>query len=307
MKMKSVVLLAVALGCGLVAMLGVQQALSGDKKAPDSTIQVLVALEEIGPGTPLNEMNVQFKPWPKDAVPEGAVTKLEDYEQRALKSRSYPGEVIMIAKLGEKGAYGASSEIPKGMRVVTVAVDQTMTHSGMLLPGDRVDVMVTYKSQPQNGGKLVSKSKTVLQRVEVFATDSLTELANKEKAEIKAKNVSLLVDPQQAGLLKLAENMGSLTLVLRGKGDTTEQEPVTVDGSMFDDAVAMAQSTAPVPVEEPSQPAFVEFLKNQDQPQVAEATPAKSMWKIEIYAGEQKRIEEVELPEEAESTVETKL
>ena len=46
----------------------------------------------------------------------------------------------MVAKLNEKGVFGGSSEIPKGMRVATVPVTVTETHSGLILPGDRVDV-----------------------------------------------------------------------------------------------------------------------------------------------------------------------
>jgi pilus assembly protein CpaB len=77
MKFKSVVLLAVAIDCGLVAMLGVQQVMSGDKAAEKKMIKVLIAIEEISPGVPLDETNVAFKELPEDMVPSGAVTKQE--------------------------------------------------------------------------------------------------------------------------------------------------------------------------------------------------------------------------------------
>ena len=53
MKMKSLVLLAMAIGCGLVAMLGVRQVLSGDKGPAVETAKVLVAVTNIMPGQPL--------------------------------------------------------------------------------------------------------------------------------------------------------------------------------------------------------------------------------------------------------------
>ena len=73
MKMKSLVLLAMAIGCGFVAMLGVRQVLSGDKK-PVETAKVLEAVTNIMPGVPLDDTNVVLKEWPKDKIPQGAVT-----------------------------------------------------------------------------------------------------------------------------------------------------------------------------------------------------------------------------------------
>jgi pilus assembly protein CpaB len=78
MKIKSVLLLAVALGCGLVAMLGVQQALSGNKEDDGGVTRVLVATTEINPGTRLDETNSIFKEWPANAIPQGAVTSSEE-------------------------------------------------------------------------------------------------------------------------------------------------------------------------------------------------------------------------------------
>ena len=84
MKMKSLVLLAMAIGCGLVAMLGVQQVLSGDKKPPAETGKVLVAITNIMPGQPLDDSNVAFKAWDKNDIPQGAVTTHEEYQERSL-------------------------------------------------------------------------------------------------------------------------------------------------------------------------------------------------------------------------------
>ena len=116
MKMKSLVLLAMAIGCGLVAMLGVQQVLSGDKKPPVETGKVLVAITSIMPGQPLDDSNVAFKAWDKNDVPQALVTKPEEYQECSLRVSTFPNEPIMIAKLNDKGVFGGSSEIPKGMR-----------------------------------------------------------------------------------------------------------------------------------------------------------------------------------------------
>ncbi len=75
MKMKSMVLFAVAICLGLVAMLGVRQVMSQNRGSDPEYTQVLVAVTDIAAGVPLDETNVTFRKWPIDAVPEGAVTK----------------------------------------------------------------------------------------------------------------------------------------------------------------------------------------------------------------------------------------
>ena len=169
MKMKSLVLLAMAIGCGFVAMLGVQQVLSGDKKPAEETAKVLVALTNIVPGQPLDDTNVAFKDWPKDKIPQGAVTSHEQYVERSLRVAAVPNEPIMAAHLNDKGVFGGSSEIPSGMRVATVPVTVTKTHSGLIMPGDRVDVVVTYSMHKITAGPdehqigEIRKAKTILQ------------------------------------------------------------------------------------------------------------------------------------------------
>ena len=329
MKMKSVVLLAVAVGCGLVAMLGVQQALSGREKAPRETGDVLVALTDIGPGMPLDESNVTFRQWPKEQIPEGAVVRLEDYDNRALRVRAFAGEIIMLAKLGEPGVFGAASEVPDGMRVVTVSVDLTMIASGMIRPGDRVDVVVTYRARAQDGRNTVMRSQTVLEFMRVFATDNVRDMAGQETGEFAAKNISLLATPEQANLLKLAENMGKLHLTLRSRTDDQPSDLAVIDESALLDGGAsmgedkglleeqIALKSREAGADDGRERSIRELLEeNADSgepaaepvPEVAaadaeaelpvdEVIPEVPTWKITIYSGEDVREEQVEIPE----------
>ena len=75
-----------------LAMLGVQQMLSGGKQPAQAKVLILVAKTDIDPGVPLEKTNVGFKEWPKDALPEGAITKEAEYAERALKHRVGPGQ-----------------------------------------------------------------------------------------------------------------------------------------------------------------------------------------------------------------------
>jgi pilus assembly protein CpaB len=181
------------------------------------TAEVLVAIAEIVPGTPLNEENTIFKELPLESIPEGAVTDATDVVDKSLKSTAVPGEFIMLAKLTTD--LGASNEIPKGMRVVTTSVNLTKTHSGLIRPGDRVDILLSYKTRDAELG-MIAKTITILEYIQVFATDNIMASQDQgDTTEINTKNLSFLVTPEQAAMLNLAEWKGELNLSLRHKLD----------------------------------------------------------------------------------------
>jgi pilus assembly protein CpaB len=302
MKTKSMVLLAMALGCGLVAMLGVQQILSGEHKTRD-TVPVLVAKQEIGMGKKLDPSQVAFEDWPRENVPAGAVTNAAQYEERALKVHAYPGDVILQAKLGAKGEYGASTSIRPGMRVVTVPVNMTSVHSGMIRPGDRVDVLCTYVNRRPGSGEF-SRTKTVLEYIEVFAIDRNREGEGSESGKgAKAENLSVLVTPEQAHVLMLASSKGKLQMALRNMEDKDQAKAVAVDDNLFDELQATKgkenenAEPAPKPVEEAKKPDpdFKKFLETASSaPGQTEAT--EEVWAIEIFEGDTKRVETIKRP-----------
>ena len=301
MKTKSIVLLAMALGCGLVAMLGVQQILSGEQKVKD-TVPVLVAKQEIGAGVKLDPTQVAFEEWPRENVPLGAVTEIAQYEDRACKVRSYPGDVILQAKLGEKGEYGASTTIPKGMRVATVSVNMTSVNSGMIRPGDRVDVLCTY-TYKRPGTSEASRTKTVLEYIEVFAIDRNREgEGNDSNKGAKAENLSVLVTPEQAHILMLAASKGKLQMSLRNSEDRGEAQVAAVDDKIFDElATSMgvekeeAKPKAAEPPKKNPEPEFKQFLQAAG-PAPVRAEPTEEVWAIEIYEGDKKRVETIKRP-----------
>jgi pilus assembly protein CpaB len=314
MKFKSIMLLAVAAGCGLVAMFGVQQALSG-RKAPDpeaNLAKVYVAAEEIPSGTILNETLLKIEKWPKDAVPKGAIIDLKQIHERALVVKAFPGDLILEAKLGEPGRSGASVSIPKGMRVVTVPVNLTTAHSGLMQPNDRVDVVVTYKVKDEKRGQ-IQKTKTVLEYIQVFATDTKRDAesngGSEESAKGGVKNISLLVTPEQSGLLMLAEKMGTLQLALRNLDDHEQGQGIAIDESSFDTegtgrGVDNEEHTAAarLPNRESS---LKDFLEQQaaPEPEAVKAPPTvKTFWTITIFDKGKSRQEQIDLsPESRES------
>lgn len=300
MRPKTLALLAVAAMCGLVAMMGVQQVLSKQSDGNTETSRVLFAKAEILPGQPLDDNNVEFKEWPAGNIPEGAVTQKEQFQERTLKVRAFPGDLVLVAKLDKKGSRSASSLVPKGKCIASVPIDSTMTGIGLMQPGDRVDVLVTYKPATVNRdvGGIGMEVKTVLESVEIFAIDGVTDgslLARSgDQKAVASKNVSLLVTNEQARLLKLAGDMsgGKLHLTLRGMNDDTHVELKDLfDPSQAEHAYARNDDSEG---EEQEEKTPVEIA--QPVPIVAPVSKDKT-WKIEIIAGSERRIEEVDLPE----------
>lgn len=217
---KSFLLLVMAAGCGLVAMLGLRQLMSDESDAKPKSIKVLVAKSDIKAYVPLTENLVEFQERPADQVPIGAVQTASQYQRRALRQAAVKGEVILTSKLGEPGDFKPSTEIPKGYRVHTVPVTATSSHSGQIRPGDRVDIFVTYtaKDDPADRTALMT-TKLILEYVEVFAMGADRNSETAADDQILAKNVSLLVTPEQAAILMMAQRKGEIGLTLRPKDD----------------------------------------------------------------------------------------
>lgn len=220
MKPQAVLMLSVALCCGFIAMLGVRQALLKRGPDKDPTVQVVAAAIDVDAGVVLTEENVRLVDVPASLVPTSAIRKLEDVYQRPMKSPISAGEWILASRVGERGERGAVANIPEGWAAVTIPVDATTTHSGMLQPGNQIDLLLTYRDQ--QGHSDVQKTLVVLEFVEVFAVDARIYGTENEGEAGQARNITLLVTPDQARAVTLAGNSGKLSTIMRkpsGRGD----------------------------------------------------------------------------------------
>ncbi len=246
MQPKSLILLLLALACGLVAAIGITQVISKQAQQPvpmGETVPILVAKETIPAWTPLSAQHVKLEPWPKDRVPEGAVSQIEAVEGRRTKTPIYPGEPLLEKKIFDKNAneHGPTVMIPKGLRVVTVKVDQVSSGSGLILPGDRVDVAVVLRPDP-NKGIQEPVTQTFLQDIKVFAVNDqfhVQGVAQEEKS-IQAKTVSLLVTPEQAQMILVASEAGKIQLVMRSP---EEQDQARVKPVRLRDVLDLSEKT----------------------------------------------------------------
>jgi pilus assembly protein CpaB len=233
MRPKSLILLALALGCGLVASIGISQVLdSNGRSVAVETTPIYVALQNINVGDPLTDAMVALEEWPKDKVPVGAVTSWEDLEGRRPRTNIYQGEAILDGKLLAKGQTNDPIQgVPDGMRLKTISVDARRSAAGLLSPGDRVDVQI-YVNRNEAYGITEPVTRIFLQNIRVYAVDQTIEKsADGEEARNVAKTVSLIVTPAQANKITLAENMGEVSLIPRHPDDESVVDDAQVDAS----------------------------------------------------------------------------
>lgn len=219
-------------------MLGIKQymAQQNDKEATP-TQKVLVASVSIRNGDQLSDKNTEYKvlevgTFPKDAVTEADVKgvkdengklkkkgELADIETRSVKMPREPGDWICKSQLTAPGAFGASGQIPPGMRVITIPVDATTTHSGMMQPGNRIDLFLTMRHREENAKREKEVTIPLLEYIEVFAVDNQKYGVDTSTENSKARNISLLVDPDQAMRLTTAKKKGTISTLLRSTDD----------------------------------------------------------------------------------------
>jgi pilus assembly protein CpaB len=192
---------------------------SSSAKRVEATDQkdVVVATRPLGVGWMIKPADVKIEKVPSDAFPKGAFAKVEDVLDRPVISNVLLDEPILEGRLAAKGSgLGLAPTIPVGMRAVTVRVNDVAGIAGFVLPGMKVDVLVT--GHPPNGDSTMTT--TCLQNMLVLSAGT-TMTPDPRGQTINAPTVTLLVDPEQAETLTLANSEGRIQLVLRNSSDQT--------------------------------------------------------------------------------------
>jgi pilus assembly protein CpaB len=226
MRTKSIVLLVLALGCGLVASIGISQIIEQNKNAPAASVEteaILVAMKPIAGQEQLKAENVKLEQWPKNLIPKGALTKIEEVDGRRIKYSIAPGEPILQNKLVGEHDKRPTIDVPPGYRLAAVHADAVSAVGNLIQPGDRVDILVYLKAF--KGGAQTVGTSTILQDIKVFAVnDQWRPNDDKGSDTVAAKNVTLLVTPEQAEKLTLATELGKVRLVLRSPDDNLKTD-----------------------------------------------------------------------------------
>jgi pilus assembly protein CpaB len=190
---------------------------SGTARRAEPTDQkdLIVTTRPLGVGVMVKPADVKVVKVVSSAFPKGGFSKIEDVLDRPVISNMLLEEAVLDGRLAAKGSgLGLAPTIPVGMRAVTVRVNDVANVAGFVLPGMKVDVLVTGHP-PTGDGDMTT---TVLQNMLILSSGT-TMQADARGAAIQSPSVTILATPDQAELLTLAGNDGKIQLVLRNSSD----------------------------------------------------------------------------------------
>lgn len=209
----------------------------------EKLLSILVAKKEIPAGTLIDQEYLEKKSFPEKQVTMDAVVSLDRIQGMVTIANILPGEPISITKLEyPRAAAGLASVTPVGRRAISISVDNLASVSGMVKPGDYVDVIVVLAvpAMAADGTKMTDlRVIPLFQNVEVLAvgqsTVGLSKTASRyapekpaeETARPQAPLVTLSLTPKEASLLAYISEQGKIRLVLRNPQDS-KMEPLEI-------------------------------------------------------------------------------
>jgi pilus assembly protein CpaB len=180
---------------------------------------IVVASKPLRFGNELSPLSLRELPWPEDALPAGSFGSITELTstKRVVLSPIETNEPILASKITGSGQRATlSAVIGDGMKAITIRVNDVEGVAGFVLPGDRVDVVLTRQGDKQ-GDKTTAMNDVVIQNVRVLGIDQIAD-ERAEKPSV-AKAVTLEVDEMDGQKLALAASVGTLGLLLRKSGE----------------------------------------------------------------------------------------
>jgi pilus assembly protein CpaB len=195
------------------------------KKAEATDLKdIVLAARPLAVGTTVKPADIKLGKIPSSVFPKGAFAKPEEVIDRPLISNVLMDEPVLEGRLAARGSgIGLAPVIPVGMRAVTLRVNDVTGIAGFVLPGMRVDVLVT--GHPPNSDGSVTATPVQLQNLLVLSAGTVMQPDARGQA-MPAATVTLLGTPEQAETLTLASSDARIQLVLRnGSDQTIEKTP----------------------------------------------------------------------------------
>jgi pilus assembly protein CpaB len=237
-RSSTIIMIAVAAVFGLLAVFVAQswlnsqaearlRSLEAQKAKPAVAQTLVVSTRQLRFGTELSPGVLREIPWPQDAMPPGSFKSIQQVlseGKRVVLSAIEANEPILASKITGHGQRGTlSAVISEGRKAVTIRVNDVDGVAGFVLPGDRVDVMLSRQLEKNS-----AINDVVLKNARVLAVDQLADDRSDKPAVAKA--VTLEVDIAGAQKLALASQIGTLALALRKAGDmeATASRPITL-------------------------------------------------------------------------------
>lgn len=252
---KVVLLLALFLGLISAVLVYVYLSQTGGEETVASdtggTEPVVVASENIDPGTRITGDMVKIKAVSEEAVVAGGFSTTADVVGSVARFPIAAEEQVLGDRLTFTGLTAASDDlplayvVPEGKRGLSIRVEEVIAAGGLVLPGDRVDVIMVANVKSNLPPPLDEShlSITILQNVEVLAvaqeveevvpettgdgtTPTETDSGTTQRVPLaqpdpnpEATTVTVAVTPSEAQLLAMADEEATLRLALRPFGD----------------------------------------------------------------------------------------
>ena len=239
---------------------------------------VAVAARPLTLGAMLTASDVKLVAWPASSPVPGAFSKVEEVTNRGLIAPVVENEPLTASKLAplEAGA-GLPPTITAGMRAISVKVNEVIGVAGFVVPGARVDVLVTLSRQQTD-----SMSRVVVSNIQVLtAGTKIDQESAKDGRPVPSTVVTLLVTPEDAERIALAGSVGQIMLTLRNPLD---KEPTETKGTR---TAALMGAPDPPPVTK-----VVNNVRRVERPAPV-APPAPTTYTVAIVKAAKKTAAEV--------------
>ena len=241
-------ILLVALAIGGLAAFGVNRYIKGrvdqlEAQAKGRKVRIVVPKEDLPKGTVLTAKLVAVREIPTEYAHTNAITP-DQFERVENQKLAYPaarGEMLLWSLMEGERVPSFSSRLSPGHRAVTMQVDEVNSISGMLEPGDRIDLMVSVRKENH------TYMFPLLQNVDVLATGSRADVvagADGKESRRSFTTITLEATPEDATRVLAAREVGKVAAVLRSPGDSA------VGASTRRDSLALLGLGGPAPVTE---------------------------------------------------------
>ena len=220
-RTRMLVLALVALGLSAVVTYLIYRELNSRMQTEEvPTNQLVIAAETLAVGVPIEAHHLKIIDWPGDPL-EGSYATTDELIGRGILFPLQTNEPLLDAKLTAEGSgAGLAATIPEGKRALAVRVDDVVGVAGFVLPGTRVDIILSGSVD----GRGIDISKVVLENVQVLSAGQNVEYDSAGKAQ-KVPVVTVLLTPEEAQKLTLATIDGRIRLALRNPLDLETANP----------------------------------------------------------------------------------
>lgn len=290
-QQRTLIVMLVAVVTAGIASYGVYQALQNlpvrEVEVPGA--KVVVASGYIPVGTRLTKDHLRVAVWPARSPVAGAFADPQQLIDRGVVATLSENEPITASKVaGPEAGAGLPPVIPPGMRAMSVRVNEIIGVAGFVLPGTRVDVIVSVDDDGDGAGRQEAMSRTVLSNVQVLTAGTRYDQAQAKDGQAQRSTVvTLALLPEDGERLALASIKGQISLALRNPVDA---DPTTTNGIRF---AALMRGAGPEVVVDQQRQRVVAVRPPAPATPPPPAVPAvPAVYRVETIRGA-KRAEEV--------------